>query len=235
MEDPVPQKGDGDLVQASDDHVGGRPGGSHAIQRGKIQEKANQAGEDVLGSVVHRVQDLRLPKELRLAEIHRRREQKADTQNVVVKNHCELFQLDVFRRVLHVENVSRTRDAVQEHPRYAPKAYANVVLGGGDGSQKHDSKGDNHQVFWLVSEDVVVSDRCRNVRNVFEDGNHGYRVVLEGRHASKQHRAKEDVDGGPLLCNLETEGGNLDPVQAIADVDGHDRHDRLEDHQRNVE
>ena len=40
-----------------------------------------------------------------------------------------------------------------------------------------------------------------NLVEVFENGYHGYGIVLEGSHSSEEHETKEDIDRCPeSLC-----------------------------------
>lgn len=206
-----------------------------AVERGEIQKESDKAGPKVLNAVIYRVQIRCVPEHVHLSERVGGGQQKYDTEYVIHVDHAEFGHFDGLGSEFHVEHVSAGGDAVHGHPKETNESDFHVVPGGGNGTRKHDPKGDVNQSFRPCSETNVVSGGGEDVGNVLEDGNHGYRVELQRRHAGEEHETEKDIDGSPGLGHGPGQGRVFHPAGFAADLDAHDRRDGLKDNEENVQ
>jgi hypothetical protein len=155
--------------------------------------------------------------------------QEEDAQDIVVKDHTKFGQFDILGGKLHVQDVARGREAVQDHPKDASPSHVNVIPSGSDGSGQHDTKGSHYQIFRSRTKEVIVSKGGDNVGDVLKDGNHGDGIVLQRSHSGEEHETKENIDGSPLSCGCHVEIGVFYQLETFAGFDAHDRHDGLKD------
>jgi hypothetical protein len=84
-------------------------------------------------------------------------------------------------------------------------------------------------------EEKVIPSRNHNVGNVFEDGHHWNRVVLQRGNARKEHETEKYVHGRPIAGRFQGQGRIFDPFHAFTKVDAQNRNNSLKDDNENIQ
>lgn len=112
----VPDDGHRDLIKGPYYRVGGGRGMADTPQSSQIQEESYKAGVEAESQVGESVEVWSAQEGGELSTEHGTHEKKGDRQQVIIKHHAELGDVDGLGGVLHVQDIGCCAEAVSTHP-----------------------------------------------------------------------------------------------------------------------